>query len=112
MTSRTISRWADPSETGGYWFNSIADVKRANSEIGNCWFSPDTLAYFDSRIGRFLFGGRWFVTSECGPSGERRYTVRRANADGTIDTEGDFQQYDTAAEARRAAQRLATEAGL
>ena len=112
MTDKPISRWADPSETSGYWFTSIADVKRANADLGNFWFAPDTLAAFDSRIGKALTGGRWFVSSERGTDETRRYTLRRANADGSISTEGSFQQYDTSADATREAKRLAKEAGL
>jgi hypothetical protein len=112
MPEKTISRWADPSEIGGYWFTSMADVKRANEELGNYWFSPSTLAYFDSRVGDTLIGGRWFVTSECGPDEIRRYTLRRAEADGSITTEGSFQQYEKASAATQAAKHLARETGL
>jgi len=106
------SRWADESEVGGYWFCSIEDVKRANAESGFFFFEAGTLRFFHSRIGRTLIGGRWFVTSEEPPSGERRWTVRRAEADGSIETEGAFMAYGSGAEARRAAERIARDAGL
>ena len=57
MSERPISRWADKTENGTYWFTAMADVRRANEEIGNFWFSPDTLQYFDSIIGNTLIGG-------------------------------------------------------
>ena len=109
-TESSISRWADTTSTGDYWFTSIADVKRANAEIGHHWFEPQAMRFFQSRISRDLIGGRWFVSSERGWDDVRKYTVRVVRADGAIDTEGGFdafQAYATSAEATAAARKFA-----
>lgn len=110
------SRYADTitagPRAGEHWFVSMADVRRANTEAGCYFFEEGTLRFFRSRIGRSVIGGRWFVTSEEPPSGGRRWTVRRAEADGTVETEGAFMAYGSGAEARRAAVQLAKAAGL
>ena len=59
---------------------TIDQIKTANKARGFHWFDPDTLRFFKSRIGGAVYqgpGGVYFVTSECGPSGVRRYTVRQ-----------------------------------
>lgn len=95
-------------------FASMADVKRANREHGHYFFEPDTLRFFDSRVGRTLYGGRYFVTSEQfhdgrGYSAPRMYTIREALPSGEIKTVGEFQEYETSAEANRVARQLANQ---
>ena len=61
-----------------------------------------------ARRGEFKSTGPgYFVTSERGPDEIRRYTVRRACADGSIDTVGEFQEHATAAQAKSAARAAA-----
>lgn len=98
----------------GEWL-TIRQIRGANRAAGQHWFDPDTLAFFNSRIHQRVYGGRFFVTSERDDypngawDGERRYTVRRAEDDGTISTFGEFGQYPTAREAHSAARRAAEE---
>jgi len=73
----------------------MSEVRDANREAGFHFFDPDTMRFFDSRIETRLIDGRFFVTSEKGPDGVRRFTVRRAMPDGTINTVGDFQGHAT-----------------
>lgn len=82
-------------------YHTIDDVKIANRESTQpYWFSPDTLRFFGSRIGRTLYDGRYFLTSEQRDhESPRRYTIRQAMPDGTIETVGEFQAYATRAEA-------------
>jgi hypothetical protein len=97
-------------------YNSMTDVRRANANRGHHWFDPETLQFFRSRVGRTLYGGRYFISSEqnkgyypeyyCYP---RMYTVRVVNADGSIDTVGEFQAYETRAQAIAAIKRLLRE---
>lgn len=91
-----------------YRFWDMNEVERANADLGHYWFSPDTKRFFHSRIGDTLYGGRYFISSECREPGEtpRLYTIREANPDGSIDTVGDFQEYSTRAQAVRAIERL------
>jgi hypothetical protein len=94
-------------ELTGYW--CISEVKDANVEAGHHFFDAHTLSFFRRRISRKLYGGRYFVTSEQHPLSERRYTVRRANDDGSISTIDGFQNFGTRESAHRAAARYAQE---
>lgn len=92
-------------------FTSMRHVREANRDHGHYWFEPATLRFFRSRPGRRLYGGRYFISSEqfVGSNGyraPRRYTVREVSADGSIDTVGAFQAYETRAQAVAAIRRL------
>lgn len=80
-------------------FLKIYNVKVANHEAGFHFFEADTMAFFDSQIESTLFGGCLFITSEqfhgSTEDGPRRYTVRVAMADGSVDTLGEFQEFET-----------------
>lgn len=81
-------------------FKTIADIKKANAKLGNYWFSPDTMRFFKSKIHNRVFFGKYFITSEqFSDASPRMYTIRKANADGSIDTVGIFQQYKTLSDA-------------
>jgi hypothetical protein len=99
----------------GPW-HSIDEIRAANEAKGECWFSPETMRWFGGRVLSGVYGGRLFVTSEKDRpnpfglgawGGERRYTVRCANDDGSISTFSEFGEFDTAAQARGYAKRMA-----
>jgi hypothetical protein len=87
-------------------YDTMTAIREASARSSQPhWFSESTMRFFDTRVetqGRPI-AGYYFVTSDKAPGSERRYTVRKANDDGTIETVGDFQQHDTYAEARTAA---------
>lgn len=94
---------------------SIADLKRLNRSIGQHWFSPDTLAFFDSIIesglitpGRVTHPWAYFITSEQPPGEKRRYSIRKTPLTGQyrglIENHGEFLQYATGKEAAAALQ--------
>ena len=97
-----------------YRFWDMSEVRRANEDRGHYFFEPATMRFFHSRIGGTLYGGRFFVTSECREPVEtpRLFTVREAMPDGSIDTVGDFQAYadrrQAIAEIRRLLERTET----
>ncbi|MDZ4250274.1 MAG: hypothetical protein U0990_09325 [Candidatus Nanopelagicales bacterium] len=82
---------------------------------GGHWFDDNTMRFFDCRIGASLKTerGNWlFVTSEKGPNGNRRYSVRLMLADSHnvsagkhVDTLSEFQGYATRSAAIAAMQR-------
>lgn len=83
---------------------------------GRHWFDPDTMRFFSCRLPEFGYtaedGSAYFVSSERGPSGVRRYTVRRlTGTGGEIETVGQFQQYATRSAATAAALSLSRIAG-
>lgn len=90
---------------------TMATIKANNKAAGQHWFSKDTLRFFSSRVGSKLFKGTrcvFFVTSEEGPRGGRKFSVRKTcDRGGRIQTVGDFQAYATRAQAEGAAKRLA-----
>ena len=96
-------------------FFTMASIRQANALVGHHFFEAQTMRFFRSRIcGRpyaAAAGGAYFVTSECGPSGERRYTVRHAATSGECETAQDaghtFQEYAHRTTAIAAAKRAA-----
>lgn len=85
-------------------FESMQDVKNANKALGQHFFSAETMRFFSSRIPTALIDGRFFVTSEkylspTGADAPRLYTAREATPNGDILTLGEFQQFETLAEA-------------
>ncbi len=77
-------------------FTTIADVKRANKAIGNHWFSPNTMRFFNSRVSGKLVRGKYFVSSEQMDNDTARvYSIRMALPDGEVVTVGEFGEYST-----------------
>jgi hypothetical protein len=91
-------------------YRDIDEITAANRRAGYHFFAADTKRFFGSRVGDTVYGGRFFVTSErtgWDHDASRAYTVREAQANGSIDTVGDFGQHATRQAAHRAAQRMA-----
>ena len=84
-------------------FKSLQEIMDLNRKEGRFFFSPATLAFFNSKVHCGPYQGKHFVTSEKDGRNPRRYTVRTALPDGTIETLGDFQGYGTLASATAAA---------
>jgi hypothetical protein len=95
---------------------NIRDIQRANKQSGHFFFEPESLRFFDSRIGRKVYegpGGVYFTTSERfkpleGTPLARRYTVRQFDpSTSQVSTVGKFQDYPDAHGATFEAARLA-----
>ena len=91
-----------------YSYSSIQAIAKANAGEDRHWFEPGTKRFFGSRILPTVYDGRYFITSEKRPHSNdpRRYTIRIALENGSIETIGDFQQYRTRAAAVRAVKAL------
>lgn len=77
-------------------WNDMEEVKTANAVAGRHWFEPSTMRFFRGRVGRTLYGGQYFVSSEqFDEHSPRLYTVRVARENGAIGTIGEFQGYPT-----------------
>lgn len=91
-------------------FNTVDDVRQLAADVGYHWFSPETMRFFNSRIGRTVYGGQYFVSSErYDDSAPRLYTIRKVTYDDgqmSIDTVGEFQQYDTRVDAVAAIRQI------
>lgn len=86
-----------------FTYETMADVKSANRQIGNHWFERGTMRFFNTKIESGLIGGKYFITSErYNENSPRLFTVRRAEPDGTIGTVGEFQAYRSREDAREA----------
>lgn len=88
---------------------TLTEFMRFNKQVGNHWFSPSTLAFFQSHVHDFDEDSGVFITSECGPFGKgpRAYTIRKADFQtGRVSTVGKFQEYATLQKARTQANKL------
>jgi hypothetical protein len=102
---------------------SMRHARQANADAGQFWFTPGTMRFFASRLGETVYACgtlrvSYFTSSErftrLGapvPGYPRKYSLRVIDWDtGHIDTVGEFQQYTSAAAARRAARNAARNA--
>jgi hypothetical protein len=89
-------------------YQNIRQIEYANTSAGHHFFDKSTMRFFRSKIAsQSVINGRYFITSEqFDASSPRLYTIRVANDDGTIDTVGEFQAYETVQAAKRAASLL------
>ena len=87
---------------------SMAEAKAIYASKGGCFFTPNNMRFFSSRICCELYPNRCFVTSEVPPDSPRVYSVRRFAEDyGDIKTVGAHGGYATLADAKRAARAAA-----
>jgi hypothetical protein len=96
-------------------YADMGDIKECARECGSHWFEKDTMRFFKSRVGDRAYadgrGGAYFVSSEKGPHGPRKYTIRKYDPKKcSIETIGKFQQYRTGAVANRIAKNIAAKA--
>jgi hypothetical protein len=87
-------------------YTSMTEVRRANREAGHHFFDPATIRFFNGTVGRTLYHGRYFITSEQAPYNPRHWTIRIAKPNGRIDTFGEFGKYASYNEARKALRSL------
>lgn len=83
---------------------TISSIKADNP----MFFNKSGMQFFNSRIGKIVYPGGYFITSEqFYDSRPRLYTVRRAVEGEGITTIGNFQAYTTIAKAVSAIKKLA-----
>ena len=108
----TTSNYGTLLDRGPSPYEHMRDVVRANKAAGKFFFSPGAMQFFHCRIESALIRGRYFITSEqmeeheymdaqgrMQPPTERRYTVRYAQDDGSIESITPHMQFTTQAEA-------------
>lgn len=84
-------------------FQTLEEFKELNKQEGYHFFDEDTMEFFNSKMETDLLNGNYFITSEqYSLSSPRQYSIRKANGDGTVDTIGQFQQYNSLKEAKEA----------
>ena len=85
-----------------YKYKSIDEIKKAHEAQGGHFFDPGWMRIYRSRIGRKVYRGQYFITSEqfisMNEVEPRRYTVKKC-VNGEITTVGEFQQFATRREA-------------
>jgi hypothetical protein len=106
-TEERVSVYAPKAEHGGYYL-SVEQIKKHNEDIGHHFFSAETMRFFSSKTYTDLHLGRYFITSEQDKYGDqgRRYTLRRADGQGGIDTWGEFCGYSSLRSARTALKKI------
>lgn len=87
-------------------FVSISDVKQANKDNGNHFFSKDTMGFFDSIIYPYIYKGCYFITSEKGPYKKRKFNVKLVNKNGSVNTIGKDGNFSNKDKARKFIQSL------
>lgn len=88
-------------------FKNINEIKSVNRAAGKHFFDADTMRFFRSRILPTIYHGEFFITSEQFDSeSPRRYTIRRADAQGNIDSPTGFCTYKSRDEAVRGIKTL------
>lgn len=88
--------------------SSIEQIKAlaAASAHSTYWFAPDTMRHFRSRVTDYVWPladdrGSLFITSERqDEESPRRYSVRKCDLSGEIDTVGEFMGHATMVDAR------------
>jgi hypothetical protein len=98
-----------PRPEHGMKYLSLEQIENHNHDIGHHWFSPKTMRFFSCRVLSVLHLGRFFITSERDAyrdGNPRAYTIREALVCGCIETVGEFQQYATSRQAKKALQAI------
>ena len=94
-------------------FTTVAQVRDMNRSRGGSFFDKSVMDRFKSRVETpKLLPGGYFVTSEQfaatgGESYPRRYTLRKAQEDGAVQTVGRYMEFASRKQAVQAAQGLA-----
>ena len=84
-------------------YNTMTEFKNKNKSEGYHFFDDDTMEFFNSKIETSLFSDDTFITSEQGPHhNSKKYTIRKALADGSVETVSEFCEFDSLKEARQA----------
>lgn len=99
------------SNLGKVVLNATALKNHVMRVCGGNYFDKATMRFFQSRLSSKVHpagveDATYFVTSEKGPSGGRRYSVRRLKGC-AVDTVGEFQAYRSPNTAHAAAKRFA-----
>jgi hypothetical protein len=75
---------SDTTKTGR--FDSVAEIRRANKDLGHHWFDPGAIRFFDATIGRAVYAGRMFGHSiRFSDETPRQYRVAVARDSGAIE---------------------------
>ena len=89
---------------------SIADLKQLNEANGGCWFSPDSMRFFNCSLphsAKLYDNKAYFASGEKYNTEPRMYTIRAVNmANGEVDTVGEFQEYYTLDTAKAAIREI------
>lgn len=92
----------------------ILDIEEIKGLHKGYFFSKSAVNFFKSRVAKQgyqneITGDVYFTTSEQCPNSERKYTVRKlVAATGSVNTVGEFQDFDTLQDATGAAKDYAT----
>lgn len=88
-------------------YDTIEQIVAANRARGGFFFSEGAMGFFNSVVGSQVVHGRYFVTGEAMEHDEpRRWAIRWALPDGSIEDVGGFHLHGSRAEALDAAQQL------
>lgn len=96
-------------------YKSIDEIRTANEKAGLTWFGAEEMRFFNTRIDPTVYpvtNGAYFVTREryeADPPSPPGWTVRFADAQGSVRTHGHFMHYASSVRAHMAAANAAAE---
>ena len=99
-TTTTTAGGKSNKERSKTMFSNIMQVKEANKKLGRHVFSAETMRFFGSKVVSDLIAGQYFVTSDDNfDRTTKLFTIRIDEADGSVDTVGEFGEFETLADA-------------
>lgn len=90
-------------------YTSINQIINEAQSAGSHFFDESTLRFFSSRIHSKIYGGCYFITSECDTyrdTNPRYYTIRKYEGGLKVETASNFCEYETRAQAISAVKKL------
>lgn len=77
-------------------YTTITKIKQANKKAGGSFFDRGTMKFFNSKVESGVIKGKYFITSEKYEFfNPKRYTIRKITSTGSIDTIGNFCQFNS-----------------
>jgi hypothetical protein len=90
-------------------YTSINQIISEAKAAGSHFFDESTLRFFSSRIHSKIYGGCYFITSECDTyrdTNPRYYTIRKYEGGLKVETASNFCEFETRAQAISAVKKL------
>lgn len=86
---------------------TISEMKRLNKLAGQHWFNKGAMEFFNTKIEAKPNKNNLFITSEHMGDNNKRYTIRRFNANTyEVETVSEFREFKTLEEARTARKQM------
>jgi hypothetical protein len=82
------------------YFKDMSEIRKLNKEKGYHFFDRATMSFFNSRVESRLLNEHFITSERQNSEDKKRYTIRKALENGSIETIGDFMGFETIKEAK------------